>query len=322
MMDQSASLLYLFHGPEIASYGFGQGHPFGPDRHDVFINEAKRRGLLNHPALRSMTPVSCDQADLALFHKASYIDQVKRQSFNGEGYLDLGDTPAYKGVFESASFVVGTVVQAVTQIMSGNVNRAFVPIAGLHHARRGGAAGFCVFNDIGVACEVLLRRYQINNIAYIDIDAHHGDGVYYGFEDNPDIVIVDSHEDGRYLYPGTGAANEIGIGAALGTKLNLPLPPDCDDQTFAQLWLGASEFLRAHPAQFYILQCGADSIGGDPITHLRLSPQSHAMVTQQLRQLADQHAQGRFLALGGGGYNRKNIAATWCAVLEQMLHSD
>jgi len=257
---------------------------------------------------------------LRLFHEQAYIDRVKRQSISGDGFLDCGDTPAYPGVFESASYVVGSVVHALEQIMQGASKRAFVPIAGLHHASRGGAAGFCVFNDIGVACEMLLQRYGLDKIAYVDIDAHHGDGVYYGFDDNPHIIIADAHEDGRYLYPGSGSADEIGTGIGSGTKLNIPLPPQCDDRQFQRLWQTASEFLSQHPAQFYILQCGADSIAGDPITHLQLSPESHAMVTRQLLELADRHAQGRLLALGGGGYNRDNIAATWCAVVEQLLH--
>ena len=317
-----SATLYLYHGPELAGYGFGEGHPFGPDRHDVFIAEAERRGLLARTALKSMPPSLCAESDLLLFHQRAYVDQVKRQSESGQGYLDAGDTPAYKGIYQSACYVVGSVLNAVDQLMNGAVKRAFVPIAGLHHASRQSAAGFCVFNDIGVACEVLRQRYHINTIAYIDIDAHHGDGVYYGFEDNPHIVIVDSHEDGRFLYPGTGAASEQGLGEARGSKLNLPLPPHCDDQQFLPFWQAGDEFLVAHPADFYILQCGADSIAGDPITDLRLSPATHAMVTKRVRELADQHAQGRFLALGGGGYNRDNIAATWCAVVEQMLHSD
>ena len=113
--------------------------------------------------------------------------------------------------------------------MHGECRRAFVPIAGLHHAARDRAAGFCVFNDCGVAIE-LLKRAGLKRIAYVDIDAHHGDGVFYAFEDDPAVIFADLHEDGRYLYPGTGMAEEIGKGAARGMKLNVPLPPGADDQ--------------------------------------------------------------------------------------------
>ena len=322
MSDQARVPLYLYHGPELAAYGFGHGHPFGPDRHDVFIAEAERRGLLADAGLRAMAAVKCDEDDLRLFHHSEYIQQVQRQSLSGQGFLDCGDTPAFKGVYDIASYVVGSTLDAAQQIMQGNAARAFIPIAGLHHAARNSAAGFCVFNDIGVAAEALKQRFGLTRIAYIDIDAHHGDGVFYGFENDPSVIIVDAHEDGRYLYPGTGGEAESGIGAGQGLKLNIPLAPNCDDHGFSDRWQAALSFLQRHPAQFYILQCGADSIAGDPITHLRLSPETHAMVTRQLLQLAHEHANGRLLALGGGGYNRANIAATWCRVLEQMLHRE
>lgn len=315
-----ASSLLLYQGAQLAGYGFGQGHPFGPDRHDVFIQEAEQRGLLTNRRLQSMPPQSCQESDLALFHEQAYIDRVKRQSVSGEGYLDYADTPAFKGVYEAACYVVGSVLDAVEQLMRGRGPRAFIPIAGLHHASRSGAAGFCVFNDIGVACEVLRLRHGISKIAYIDIDAHHGDGVYYGFDSDPNVFIVDAHEDGRYLYPGTGSVLETGVAAAKGSKLNIPLPPGCEDEHFDQVWTVAESFLEQHPADFYILQCGADSIAGDPITDLRLTPNSHRKVARYLCQLSAKHAQGRLLALGGGGYNRHNIAKTWCGVVEQMLH--
>ena len=127
---------------------------------------------------------------------------------------DDGDTPARPGIFDAASVAVGTTMAAVDAIMQGEAKRAFVPIAGLHHAGRDCAAGFCVFNDCGVAAEYLRAKYGVTRIAYVDIDAHHGDGVFYGFEDDPDLIFADIHEDGRYLYPGTGAVTETGRGPA------------------------------------------------------------------------------------------------------------
>lgn len=312
-------MLCLYQGEELAAYGFGQGHPFGLDRHDAFMRELVRQGLDRHENLLFADPQICSEAQLALFHSAEYIAKVKRLSAQGSGFLDCGDTPAYAGVFESASTVVGTVLAAVDNIMRSECHQAFIPIAGLHHARRDIAGGFCVFNDIGVAVEYLRRQYSIQEIAYIDIDAHHGDGVFYAFESDPDLFIVDFHEDGRYLYPGTGAATETGQGVAMGTKLNIPLPSHADDDLFDTLWPGALEFLELHPAQFYILQCGADSISGDPITHLQLSHRTHAKVCKSLLQLAEDNCDGRILALGGGGYNRQNLAHAWCAVVEQLL---
>ena len=163
------------------------------------------------------------------------------------------------------------------------------------------------------------RRYAIKRVAYVDIDAHHGDGVFYAFEDDPDLIFVDMHEDGRFLYPGTGFAEETGIGAARGTKLNIPLPPQADDQTFFKVWESAEQFLDQAKPEFFLLQCGADSLAGDPITHLRYSEAAHRHAADRLKILAGRHAQGRLLALGGGGYNRDNLARAWTAVVEALL---
>jgi acetoin utilization protein AcuC len=203
--------------------------------------------------------------------------------------------------------------------MGGEARRAFVPIAGLHHASRRGAAGFCALNDCGVAIEWLRARHGLQRIAYVDIDAHHGDGVFYAFEDDPAVAFVDLHEDGRHLYPGTGSASETGKGAAAGTKYNAPLPPGADDAAFDAAWGPALELLEAQRPEFILLQCGADSLAGDPLTHLAFTPAAHRRAAQDLVRLAERLGHGRVLAMGGGGYNRANLAAGWCAVVEGLL---
>lgn len=307
----------VYHGKALAAYGFGQGHPFGPDRLNAFWQEMTRRGLDWQCDVG--TPIACTEEDLGLFHTAAYITRVKHQSQTGEGYLDFGDTPAFPGVFEAASVVVGSVLDGLKHILAGNCRRVFVPIAGLHHARRDGASGFCVFNDIGVLIEALRRQHGIRRVAYVDIDAHHGDGVFYGFEDDPDLIFADIHEDGRYLYPGTGAPDETGKGAAQGTKLNIPMEPGANDSAFHRVWPRVEEFVRAGKPEFIILQAGADSIAGDPITHMRYTPAAHAHAATRLCALADEFCDGRLIGLGGGGYDRPNLARAWCAVVEAML---
>ncbi len=325
----------VYAGAALAAYGFGNDHPFGPDRLDAFWHEFTRRGLDRRVDIAA--PVACTESDLARFHTRDYLARVKHQSQTGEGFLDygetadatslsrgprlvpIGDTPAFPGVYEAASTVVGSVLDALRAIIKGECQRAFVPIAGLHHARRDSAAGFCVFNDQGVAIETLRAVHGIRRIAYVDIDAHHGDGVFYAFEDDPDVFIADIHEDGRYLYPGTGAAAETGRGKAAGTKLNLPMPPGADDKAFFAVWDKVEAFVRAARPEFILLQAGADSLDGDPITHLRYTPAAHAHAARRLRALADDCCGGRLLATGGGGYNRANLAAAWCAVVEGLL---
>ncbi len=307
----------VYVGEELARYGFGNNHPFGPQRMHSFWDEAQRLGLDKCASIRS--PVITTQQILETFHTHDYVERVKSASLSGEGYLDAGDTPAFKGVYEAASYVVGSVVDAIHVIMAEKYKHAFIPIAGLHHARRDTAAGFCVFNDCGVAIEVLRNQFGVKRIAYIDIDAHHGDGVFYSFEDDADLIFVDIHEDGQYLYPGTGNSNETGRGNAKGTKLNIPVPPGANDDVFLQIWPKVEAFLHKNNVDFILLQCGADSLAGDPITHLQYSHKAHAHATTSLCQIANDMCKGRFLAMGGGGYNHENIAKAWTSVLQALV---
>jgi acetoin utilization protein AcuC len=304
-------------GERLARYGFGDGHPFGPDRHAAFVREFEQRGLPRQVV--TLEPRDATSAELQLFHTPEYVHFIMERSQSGLGYLDGGDTPAYRGVFEAASCVVGSTLTATDWMMRGTRRRAFVPIAGLHHAARDRAAGFCVFNDCGVAIEHLRRTYGMARIAYIDIDAHHGDGVFYGFENDPDLIIADLHESGESLYPGTGSDGETGRGAAEGTKLNVPLAAGAGEAEFAVVWPRMLAHVERFNPAFFILQCGADSIGGDPITHLNLSSACHARAARELCVLADRIGHGRVLALGGGGYDRPNLARAWNGVVEALL---
>jgi acetoin utilization protein AcuC len=314
------STVGLVCGEEIARYGFENGHPFGIDRHDVFLRELRSQEL--EQQLVSLQPRAATRTELEAFHDSAYVDFVLERSATGGGFLDGGDTPAYRGVFEAASNVVGATLVAAEAIMSGRCRRAFVPIAGLHHAARTHAAGFCVFNDCGVAAEILRRRYGLQRIAYVDIDAHHGDGVFYGFEDDPGLYFADIHEDGRYLYPGTGAEEETGRGAAIGTKLNLPLLPGATDAEFHAAWNRIEPYLIQHRPEFILFQCGADSLEGDPITHMRFTEAAHAHAATRLCALAERFGHGRVLGMGGGGYNRRNLARAWTGVVRSFLNAE
>jgi len=311
-----AEPVLVYKGEALARYGFGDPHPFGVDRHDVFHAELAEAGL--GESIEYAVPGTASVDQLLLFHTADYIDKVSRMSVEGKGFLDAGDTPAVPGIFDAASTVVGTTLAAVDAIMRGEAKRAFVPIAGLHHAGRDHAAGFCVFNDCGVAAEYLRREHGLRRIAYVDIDAHHGDGMFYGFEDDPDLIFADVHEDGRFLYPGTGAESETGTGRALGTKLNIAMPPGAGDPEFAAVWERVEAYLEAADPEFIILQAGADSLDGDPITHLCYSEQAHADAAAALCRLADRHCEGRIIGTGGGGYNRNNLARAWTRVVQSF----
>ena len=309
----------VYKGDEIAAYGFGDPHPFGTDRHDVFHRELAEAAL--DDAIRYMPPRRASVDELLLFHMPEYIDKVSRMSKEGRGYLDDGDTPALPGIFDAACDVVGTTLAAVDAVMHGEAKRAFVPIAGLHHAARDRFVFYCYGDHRDLDTEYSRQRHGLSRIAYVDIDAHHGDGVFYGFADDPDLIFADIHEDGRYLYPGTGAAEETGTGRARGTKLNVPLAPGADDAEFRMAWRQVEAYLDAAEPEFIIFQCGADSLEGDPITHLCFSEQAHADAAATLCRLADKHCGGRLIGAGGGGYNRQNIARAWTRVVQAFVEA-
>ena len=156
-------------------------------------------------------------------------------------------------------------------------------------------------------------------MAYLALADHHGDGVFYSFEDDPDLLFADIHQDGRTLYPGTGFAGETGKGDAIGTKLNIPVPPFADDTVFQSVWPQIEDYLKKYEPEFILLQCGADSIAGDPITNMEFSPTSPAHAARRLCEIADLYCDGRMLAMGGGGYNHDNIARSCAAVVDAMI---
>jgi len=307
----------VFVGEALSRYGFPEGHPFSVDRQGAFWSEAQKQGL--DARVEVCAPRSATREELLRFHHDAHVEWVEACSKEGTGYLDQGDTPAFPGVFEAGASVAGTALEGLRRIMAGETKRTFQPIGGMHHSRRHCAAGFCVFNDLGIVIDTLRARYGIKRIGYIDIDVHHGDGVYYPYEEDPDLIAVDIHEDGNYLYPGTGHAHEAGKGAAEGTKLNIPLKPGADDGDFFAAWERAEEHLRRHRPEFVILQAGADGLAGDPLADLRYTPAVHARATRSLLALAGDLARGRMMVFGGGGYDLDNIAAAWMAVLREMI---
>ena len=307
----------LYVGDALGRYGFPDGHPFGPDRQDAFWKEAVKQGLPDRVDLRE--PREASGEEIERFHEHAHVERVCALSQQGYGSIDYGDTPAYPGVYDASANVVGAALNGLAQVMTGETLRTFQPIGGLHHARRDNGAGFCVFNDCGVVIDTLREKYGIRKVAYVDIDVHHGDGLFYPYEHDPEVFVADIHEDGRFLYPGTGDASETGKGAAAGTKLNIPMQPGSTDRLFMREWERVVEFVRRFKPEFIVFQCGADSLAGDPLAHLQYTPAAHAHAARSLCGLANEFASGRIMGFGGGGYNRTNLALAWNAVLHEFI---
>src|SRR5918995_1759005 len=305
-------------GKELSNYSFGEKHPLNSKRLDAFWSKLTLSDAMRSGSLKLLSPALTDERTVSSFHENDYINFVKRSSVTGSGYLDSGDTPSFKGVFDASLYAVGSTLLALDTVVNktNGIVHAFNPIGGLHHARRNAAGGFCVFNDIGIAIMHAKEKYNIKKILYVDIDAHHGDGVFYEFEDDPDLFIADIHEDGSFLYPGTGFESETGSGDAKGTKLNLPLQPGATDLDFLSAFTKIENFIESMKFELIIFQCGADGLTGDPLTHLKYSDKSHEYAAQVLHRIAHEKSSGRIIGLGGGGYDTHNLATAWNRVIQ------
>ncbi len=310
----------VFFGNELARYGFGGSHPWGTDRIYAFWNRLQEENIAN---IVVEQPETATEEMVLSFHEREYVEFVKMASKQCKSVpLDRGDTPSFRGVFEATLYVVGSTLAALDMVVQGKdragrkIENAFVPIAGLHHARRDAAGGFCVFNDVGVAVIQARKKYGIKRVAYIDIDAHHGDGIFYEFEDDPLLFFADMHQQG--IYPGTGFTSETGKGAAKGTKMNVPLDAYAGDPEFFAEFTKVEEFVDSCRPELIFLNCGADSLAGDPITDLQYTAKAHGHAAEALRKIARKYCNGRLVAVGGGGYNRANIGAAWTAVVRAL----
>ena len=282
-----------------------------------YLDEVARKRV-SSGVIELLDPVAGSEEDLLVFHTEEFVNRIKQASKTGGRPLDSGDTPAFRGMFEASLYPVGSSLNGLRLIMEGKVDHFFNPVGGLHHAGPDEARGFCVFNDCVIVILRALNDFKLQKVAYVDIDAHHGDGVYDEFETDPRVVIGDIHEDGRYLYPGTGAKTDSGTGPGTGSKMNMPLPPGAGDAEFFKAFDKVEEFVRSSKPEIVFFQCGADGLAGDPITDLRYTAQAHAYASRRLHLLAHEECGGRILALGGGGYHPDNVSAAWSAVAREL----
>ncbi len=304
----------IVYGPELLRYDFGGSHPLAQTRLTL-TSSLVSATFGEAPDTRMVHPVAGLEAQALMFHTRRYLDQVRELELRGR-YLDTGDTPSFPGCIEASLWFVGSTIDLIDRVMAGELRRAFLVGGGFHHAGRQSASGFCILNDCAVAIGHLQQSHGLERILYVDIDGHHGDGVMYGYYDDRRVLDVDFHEDGRYLFPGTGREDEIGTGEGRGLKVNLPCPPGTGDEEYLAAWEAvAVPAIERYRPQFILLQAGADSHAGDPLTHMGLSTTSYDRITRSLVALADRYCDGRMVAFGGGGYNIGNVAVCWTTVV-------
>lgn len=270
-------------------------------------------GLLADPRVAQIIarvdPV--DRSTLARFHTRAYVDRVARSNLGGRMFRwDDPETPIFPGAFTSSARIVGGGLTALSAVLNGRSKRAFVPAGGHHHARRDRAGGFCVFNDLGVLIATALEaRSTRHRVACIDLDAHHGDGVQYGFYGSDRVLHIDFHQDGRTLYPGSGAIDETGLGDGEGLTVNVPLPPGSGDRLFTGLFRRiVPPLVREFRPTLVVVQQGVDALRDDGLADLALGPESYTEALSICLDLAEELCSGRLIVTGGGGYNPLQVA--------------
>ncbi|MEM4575957.1 MAG: acetoin utilization protein AcuC [Candidatus Nezhaarchaeales archaeon] len=317
-MSQKIGIVY---SDAYLKYNFGRDHPFNPYRFRLFFDLIKYYGLLDR--LEHIEPRMASESELELAHDRDYIHKVKRLSEEGHGFLDFGDTPAFRGMFEASSYLVGGTLSAVDAIMSGRCDHAFNPGGGFHHAARNRGAGFCVFNDIAIAILYLLEKWKVNRVMLVDMDAHHGDGTQWILYSEPRALKVDFHESGMYLYPGTGFVDEIGEGEGRGFMVNVPLPPKTHDKAYLYAFNEIVPTLaEEYKPDVIIHQCGVDAHFEDPLAHLALTTSAYAELSKLMHEVAHKVANGRYVMVGGGGYNVGTVARSWTIMISKILGVD
>lgn len=311
----------------MTAYYFGDYHPMNPSRLDATARLARDLGVFNLPQIEIEIPEIASDKQLELAHSAEFIESVKAVSENPELQIPecgLGteDTPAYAGIHEASARLAGGSYQAAEHILAGKPHMVNFG-GGMHHADRSRASGFCVYNDCAVTIARLLEQ-GVKRVAYIDVDAHHGDGTQNIFWDNPNVLTVSIHESGMTLFPGTGFSTEVGPdGLASGTSVNVALPPDTDDSG----WLRAFDavvapVVREFRPEVIVSQHGCDSHFKDDMSHLKISVDAQRLIAMQVSALAHELCEDRWIATGGGGYNLYDVVPrSWTHLIAVVVGS-
>jgi len=293
-----------------ADYDYGPAHPLKILRLKLTYELISAYELLVLPSTRLVETREATEEELSLFHSRDYLNVLKRAS-QGSPVMDAfpyglgpGDNPVFGGLWEWSLLATAS-MQCAQLVVQGEADIAFNIAGGLHHAFRDRASGFCYVNDPVIAILWLMGRGK--RVAYIDIDAHHGDGVERAFYETNRVMTISFHESGNFLFPGSGFEYEVGKGEGEGYSVNVPLHPFTDDETY--VWAFEEvvpPLVRRFEPDVMVTQLGVDTFYSDPLTHLCLTTHGFAKVIENLKALSIP-----WVALGGGGYDVANVARAW-----------
>jgi len=308
----------LIWDPGLAAYDLGDSHPLNPLRLTLSVELMEAFGLLGPGVV--IAPPPATENELLLAHTLGYIEAVREASdwgFGTRALMGLGteDNPVYPGMHDIAALTCGSTITGIEAVLAGERRRTFSLAGGMHHAHRARASGFSIYNDASVGIAVARQKHPGLKVLYVDIDAHHGDGVQDAFAGTPDVLTVSIHESGLYTFPGTGWPGECGYGPGEGFAANVPLPAYATDECFlAAFDEVVVRLARAFRPDIVVAQLGVDAHHADPQTELGLTIPGYRALVQRVVRLAEEVCEGRLAALGGGGYHIVEVvplAWTW-----------
>jgi len=318
--------LFVYSG-EMGHFDFGYDHPYKPERAIKTFDLCTRYGVMNHPWMTVLDPEPLDQNLLTLFHTPELIRAIEKA---GRGEFDLEmlefglgtkDNPILPGIFNWSLRAAGGTHQAMELILSGQAQTAFNPFGGFHHAMPNQVEGFCYLNDISISLIDALNKNPGLRVAYIDCDAHHGNGVQEAFYEDSRVMVISLHETGKTLYPWSGWETETGKGEGKGFTINVPLEPGTDDEVYAFAFDAVvPPLVRSFAPDIIIAELGADTLISDPLTHLKLTNNGYQQTVRSIRELCP-----RVIGLGGGGYDLYRTARCWTlawAILNEVVPVD
>lgn len=312
-------------------YRFNEQHPFHPIRLTLTEELLRRSGAWDDSLILPPLPLEEAREAVGRIHRADYLDMVAALSADAPRLAALedaarygmegdGDTPYFPGMETAALGIVAGSMAAAEAVMSGRAERALHLAGGLHHAFPDRAAGFCVLNDAAAAISRIRERYGAK-VLYIDTDVHHGDGVQWFYYDDPDVFTLSIHETGKFLFPGTGFHHERGHASGYGACLNLPMEPYTEDDSWLEVFrAGVERAVAVFQPDVIVSQHGCDAHALDPLAHIHCSMRIYREMPRIIREAADRHAGGRWIALGGGGYEHWHVVPrAWSLLWLEMV---
>ncbi len=310
------------YSDKFGSVIYGMGHPMRPARLKLAYELMESMGLLNLPGMELVEAKRATEDEIRLFHSREYIAALKEANTGvipvsgPEHGIGLGDNPVFKGLYEWSSYTTGASIQAAELVALGGYGAAFNIGGGLHHAMPARASGFCYINDPAVAIKYLVGLGK--RVAYVDIDAHHGDGVEYAFYETDRVLTISLHESGQYLFPGTGNVTDMGMKQGLGYSVNLPLPPGTGNEVFMDAFKEiVPRFIEAFDPDILVTQLGVDTFESDPLAHMNLTTNGFEKAVCAFRDF-----NLPWVALGGGGYDLGNVARAWTLAWAAMNRAE